>query len=368
MNRLRVSTNVLAMVTAISAWSCSGGPPGITHSREIYFTRSVRGPAWNPDSSRFAFAVAQSRYRRAIGLNAFPDGGVSAMVQGAVLLNVYDLASRTGPRQIATLGLEECSLAGWEREGILLSLGKKPPYRRMLIDPETGAIRNLPPAEGDRLVARFRRPQATVIPYDFRDIRRVDFLAEQAFLWQPATYMRELLFDLTPPPPGDVPDGAVEQERTRWRASDALHQIRSLEAIFAGDGVEITLDTHVPRPGRGSKEYDLICSVEHPDTPAAGVGQVHRDPREIGRISLTLGPQAQRIVRRVRFGEGRRFAHMRDEAAGIDEQPLTTVWVRLVKRPESTDEQTLHPGPRSGSSWFAHVRTRGRASLHQPRR
>ena len=364
MNRLRVSTNVLAMVTAISAWSCSGGPPGVTHSREIYFTRRVRGPAWNPDSSRFAFAVAQSRHRRAIGLNAWPDGGVSAIVHRAVLLYVYDLASRTGPRQIATLGLEDCSLAGWEREGILLTLGKKPPYRRMLMDPETGAIRGLPAAEGDRLVARFRRPQATVIPYDFRDIRRVDFLAEQAFLWQPATYTRELLFSLTPPAPGDVSGGAVEQDRTRWQASDALHRIRSLEAVFAGDSVEITLDTYVPRPGRESKEYDLICSDEFLDAPE--VGEMRRDARGIGRVLLTLGPEAQRIVRRVRFGESRRLARRQDDAGRIG--GLTTVWVRLVKRPESTDEQTLHPGSRQGSWMFAHVRTRGRASRHEPRR
>ena len=209
-----------APVIGLLAGGCSSGVPGVTHSREVYSVMEIRGPVWNPDSTRLAYALGQSQFRRAIGLNAFPDGGVSWTVRAEIEVYVYDLVTGSGPRKVASQPLQSVWLVGWEKEGILLSFGQRPPHRRVLVDPEGAGVRVLSEVEGNQLLPRFQRPQATVWPYNWHNIRRVDFLGRQAWLWDPVTHTRILLFDLPAAPPGTVPvDGSVPGQSPR-RASN----------------------------------------------------------------------------------------------------------------------------------------------------
>ena len=348
---------VVAMVSLL-AGGCSSGAPGVTHSREVYWTYEVRGPAWNPDSTSFAFAIGERRFRRAIGLNAFPDGGVPWTIGGQLDVYVYGLASRSGPRKVATRRLEPFSLLGWESDGILLRTGPLPRQRHLLIDPTLGVIRPLTIADGARLAARFARPRASVVPYDSRGFRDIQFLGGQCFLWEFTTRTRVPLFDLPGPPRGTVGLNNDNVERRRWRYSDSVHQIWTMEGRVLGESLEVDLRTFVPRPGGAWTDYELMVAVDVLDTAAARRHVYRYDPRTIATVSRRLSPEPQRIIARVAFDQALEWVRLHDAATGIQDRSSIAVWARLTRRSENGDSAG-HPGVLNGSSLFANVRLTG---------
>lgn len=334
---------LVVMLPAICG--CSRGIPGVTHSREIHANASVQNARWNPDSSAFVYAISSMLYRDAIGLNAFPDGGVRWTVAERTEVYTYDLRTRRGPRLVFTIPSTHVSVLGWEEPGVLVRWAADR-ETHFLCDPERGGGLAIHARDAETLTQRFERPEAKIWPYDLGAVPRIVFSNGQAFVTAPYTQAREWLFDLPLTFQGHDVARKDDFERARdvQRAKNELHQIRTVEARVVGSDVVVRAATAAPQPGQNPRRYDLVCRLVELDTVEVSGNEERPLTREVHRQPFDLGPGPGDIAARIPVDAVWAQMSLQGRRSRRGRFPLpTNLTLGLDARPVSADAGRLTP-------------------------
>src|SRR5262245_3790134 len=259
----------LLVLLPLGLAGCSHGIPGVTHELKASHYQGVGGIKLSPDGQRCVYCTESLDRRDAIGLAAFPDGGVPMIENCTYEVYAYDLVKRGSPKLVGRWSrLKSDRFTLWFFDGRVAVLAKDDGQKRSFerIDTVTGELKKVAEDDEPAIASEHDRLDPNLSAWQELRTKHVEYEDGEFLLWDPSKREFEHLFEMPRASGKDTatPNSYWAQQRQRKLRAYAIHQAWDCTARSEADSVYVTMQTYVPRPGQAARVYRFWYSLSVP--------------------------------------------------------------------------------------------------------
>ena len=337
-------TLVLLVLLPLGLAGCSRGIPGVTHELKASHYQGVGGIKLSPDGQRCVYCTESLDRREAVGLAAFPDGGIPMIENCTYEVYIYDLVNRGSPKRVGSWSRRESDkFTLWFFNGRDAVLAKDDGQKRSFqrVDTVTGKRQEVAQADEPAIASEHDRLEPNLSAWQELRTKHVEYEDGEFLLWDPSKREFEHLFEMPRVVGKDALQPYWTQERERKRRAYAIHQAWDCTARNHGDSVYVTLETYVPRPGQAARVYRFWYTL---GIPAKLEEQVYgyRDSL-LTVVDRELGPRGTQVTQAFSMKTLSRIYGPQGRLYGAN--PIhTSIEVRFAPSPLPQDQGAGYPG------------------------